>query len=461
MRSLLVRIFLSFWLIIGITTGVAAVGGYYYAERMREAIENFEIGDALLEASAALDAGGRSGLKHWLEEMSRQDGVSIYIVDANERDLLNRPVPHRIRYILRRHTAHMLRGNGRPGRPKDQRENLRPAQPLSQLVLPDGEVLTLVAVPPRHPYRRWLDERRFPWFLALALMVSATVSYLLARAMTRPVQDLRKATDAIADGALQTRVRPGLHKRRDELGMLARDFDRMAARLQHAAEQQTELSRNISHELRSPLARLRVALELARRQAGELPEFARIDAETDRLDQLIGQILSYTRLDGKAGEPAEPVPLADLLRGVVENVNYESTAETGNGVRVTLAVHATPTVLAHSGPLESAIENVLRNAVRHSPPAGIVSLSLDANAEQATITVTDDGSGVDDSEIDKLFQPFFRTRTALQRGDWPGSGLGLAIAARAVHLHGGAIDAANRDNGGLRVTITLPRKRPH
>lgn len=459
MRSLLVRIFLSFWLIIGITTGVAAVGGYYYAERMREAIENFEIGDALLEASAALDAGGRSGLKRWLKERSRKDGVSIYIVDENERDLLDRQVPRRVSYILRRHTAHMPRDNGKPGRLESRRENLRPAQPLSQLVLADGDVLTLVAIPPRHPYRRWLDERRFPWFLALALMVSAAVSYLLARALTQPVQDLRKATVAIADGALHTRVKPGLHRRRDELGMLARDFDRMAGKLQHAAEQQTELSRNISHELRSPLARLRVALELARRQSGELPEFARIDAETDRLDQLIGQILSYTRLDGKAGEPAEPVPLADLLRDVVENVNYESSAETGSGVRVTLAVHATPTVLAHPGALESAIENILRNAVRHSPPAGIVSLSLDADAEQATITATDDGGGVDDSEIGKLFEPFFRTRTALQRGDWPGSGLGLAIAARAVHLHGGAIDAANRDTGGLCVTITLPLKR--
>lgn len=456
MRSLLIRIFLSFWLIIGVSTGVAAVAGYYYAERMREAAENFQIDDALLEASRALDLDGRNGLERWLRQRPRKDPISIYVLDAGEQDLLGRRVPRRVRHLLHKYLspsgpAH--RDGGTPG-------NLRPARPLTQLVAPDGSVFTLVAVPTHHPYRRWLDERLFPLFLLLALLVSGSVSYLLARTLSQPVRYLRDAAVAIAGGALDTRVSPHLKKRRDELGLLARDFDRMASELQKSYRQQTELSRNISHELRSPLARLRVALELARREAGELPELARIDVETERLDQLIGQILRYTRLDANAVETPQHVELRELLREVVENVNYECRDEGIDGISVTFEATVSPTLAVYPEALKSAVENVLRNAVQHSPADSTVDVSLQVHSSRVVVSVVDRGPGVDPEELGELFEPFFRTRSARHSNGRSGSGLGLAIAARAVRLHRGAIRAENRSGGGLGVVIELPLAEP-
>ncbi len=318
MRSLLVRIFLSFWLIIGITIGIAALSGYFYAERLRDAFEAFDYEETMLEASAALEANGREGLVQWLKNVPISRDLTIYVLDQEWRDILGRPLPGRVARQLRRHRRHM------PGHGTDRREprNLRRARPFSQLVSADGEVFTLDVTPTQYPpaLLRGLPARSL--LFVLALIVSGVISYLLARAIASPIRKLRDATVSLADGNLDARVGASMAERRDELGMLARDFDSMADKLARAAAQQTELSQNISHELRSPLARLRVALELAKRQAGDLSEFDRINAEAERLDTLIGQILSYTRMDSSPQiEPVE-IDLADLIREVVENVNY-------------------------------------------------------------------------------------------------------------------------------------------
>ncbi|MEQ8207792.1 MAG: ATP-binding protein [Woeseia sp.] len=451
MRSLLVRIFLSFWLIIGITISIAALAGYYYAERMRDTIENFSDSDTVLEAGDVLAHEGREGLLRWMEGRPQRGGVVLYIVDADGSDLLQRHVPRHIRHMLRREQmpdTDQRSANNTPG-------NVRPARQLPQLVAPDGNILTLIAWPSRSPYKGWLQEQGIPAFLIIALLSSAAVSFLLARTQSLPVQRLRKATRAIADGDLSTRVAGSLNQRRDELGLLANDFDRMAEKLEQAAAQQTELSSNISHELRSPLARLRVALELARRQAGELPEFERIDHETERLDQLIGQILSYARLDAADAERALPESLAELLAEVVENVNYECRADGGNGVQVELHGSATATIPVFRDALMSAVENVLRNAVAHSPAGGTVRVQLNEKDHGFQITVDDQGQGVAEQEIDNLFKPFYRTRDAQQQSR-NGSGLGLAIAARAIELHHGSIRAQNTEDAGLRIVLWLP-----
>jgi two-component system, OmpR family, sensor kinase len=452
MRSLLIRIFLSFWLVIGITIGVAALAGYYYAERMRDTAENFADSDTLLEASDVLSQEGREGLRRWLEDRPAGGGITLLVVDANRRDLLGRRLPRRVRHLFHQQDA---QAHGRvDGRHDSPPQNVRPARPLPQLVAPNGEVFTFLALPSRQSYRRWLDEQAIPLFLVIALLLSAGASYLLARTVSGPVQRLRAATLAIAEGDLSTRVADNLDKRRDELGLLARDFDRMAEKLEQAAAQQTELSSNISHELRSPLARLRVALELARQQAGELPEFARIDQETERLNELIGQILSYARLDAADVERSAPLGLRELLEEVVDNVNYECRADSDKQVRVELQCAAAPVVAVYRGALTSALENVLRNAVAHSPANGVVNVVLEKRDDGVRIAVTDNGPGVPADELDKLFEPFYRTRAA--KATEGGSGLGLAIAARAVELHAGRITASNTADGGLQVLISLP-----
>lgn len=448
MRSLLIRIFLSFWLIIGITIGIAAVAGFYYSERLRAAFENFEHGDTMLEASDALEKNGRDGLVQWLNEFPSTRGFTIYVLDEERRDLLGRPIPISVSRMLNMHRRH-LRAHGAD---RNEPPNLRRARPLSQLVSADGQVYTLIVSPTRQPPGYLGRATNGSILFIVALIVSGIVSYLLARAIANPVRKLRDATVALADGDLGTRVGASMGKRRDELGMLAADFDSMADKLARAAAQQTELSQNISHELRSPLARMRVALELAKRQAGDLSELDRINTEAERLDNLIGQILSYTRMDSNPQIETARFDLADLIREVVDNVNFECKSDGIDGVTVQASVHSSPTILGYADPLISAVENILRNAVRHSPPDGTVNVRLSQEQATAKIEILDQGEGVDDADLSRLFEPFYRTKEAPDTG----TGLGLAIAERAIRLNGGQVSAENRSEGGLRVLIQLP-----
>jgi signal transduction histidine kinase len=448
-RSLLVRIFVSFWLIIGITIGVAAIAGYYYAEQLRNEMEGFEFDDAVLDASAALSSGGREGLTDWLRRAPASRNVTIYIVDGDGRELLGRDLPRYLSRKLHRHEAHIT------PRVRTDPPNLKRARPLSQLVSETGGIYTVLLSRPHRSQGYWEGAPAGSLLLVLALIVSGAVSYLLARAISNPVRELRSATVALAEGNMDSRVSPSVGKRRDELGLLARDFDAMAEKLQHAAAQQTELSRNISHELRSPLARLKVAMELAKRKTGELPEFDRIDGETERLDRLIGQILSYTRMESGSVSELAQVDLADLVQEVVENVNFECRAEGYDGVNVETKLEAAPTVSGFAEALTSAIENIVRNAVRHSPPNEKVSVRVAGENGAAIVEVSDRGTGVPEDEVDHLFEPFFRTRSSTADSSKPGTGLGLAIAARAIKLNGGTVVASNREGGGLSVVISL------
>jgi two-component system sensor histidine kinase CpxA len=450
MRSMLVRIFVSFWLIIGITIGVAALAGFYYAERVRSEMDNFEFDDTILEASAALSSGGHEGLAAWLRQAPASRSATIYVIDAGGRDILGRELPRYLERKLKRHEASM------PRRTHSDPVNLRRARPLSQLVSRDGETYIVLLSRSHRPHGYWEGAPAGSLLLILALIVSGVVSYLLARAISNPVRQLRHATVSLAEGNMNSRVASSVGRRRDELGMLARDFDAMAEKLQHAAAQQTELSRNISHELRSPLARLRVAMELAKRKAGELPEFDRIDDETERLDRLIGQILSYTRMESGSHSKPASIDIGDLVQEVVENVNFECRAEGYEGITVETKLEALPTVTGYADALTSAIENIARNAVRHSPPNQKVTVRV---AEEpggiAIVEVADDGEGVAADELLHLFEPFFRTRSATADTRKRGTGLGLAIAERAVKLNGGSVSARNRESGGLMVTMRL------
>jgi two-component system sensor histidine kinase CpxA len=457
MRSLLIRIFLSFWLIIAITIGTAALAGYWYAERLRDEFESFDLGDTMLEASAALETGGRDALVSWLRDYTHSSTPTVFVLDDSWHDLLGRDLPRFVYRDLERHR----RFEGRPWRDHrhnddDEPANLRRARPHAQLLGPDGTTYTFVVsrVPPRSS--AWSPERARLLLLGLAVIISTIVSFLLARALTRPVTKLRDATVALANGNLDVRVAESVGGRSDELGLLARDFDTKADKLQRSARQQSELSRNISHELRSPLARMRVALELARRQSGELSEFDRIDEEAERLDKLIGQILSYTRLDSSTRAEAETVDLGDLVQEVVENVNFECRSEGINGITVRASIESTPTIDGHRFALSSAVENVLRNAVRHSPAGAEVNVTLRQSADAAVIEILDQGPGVEQEELARLFDAFFRTRRAAEDGRDRGTGLGLAIAQRAVRMHNGDIEATNAAEGGLLVTLTVP-----
>lgn len=452
MRSLSLKIFLSFWLIIVVTFATAGVAGFLYAERMRDAIESFEVGDSMLAASAALDAGGREGLADWVRENPTSSAITLFVLDERGHDILERRVPYMLTRAFRRHREHPRRHefDGRDPR------NLRRSRPHPQLVAADGSVYTFFVAPPRGPRTDWTTaDARWLLFL-IALVVSGIVSWFLATTISGPVRRLRDATVALAGGDLSVRVAESVGKRRDELGTLGRDFDAMAENLQRAATRQTELSRNISHELRSPLARMRVAVELAKQKNGDMPEFERLDDEAQRLDDLIGQILSYTKLDASPDKGRVAIELADLVHEVVENVNYECKAERIDGIFVTAQIDASPVVQGYAEALTSAIENIIRNAVHHSPPATEVKVWLGQEDDLALIDVSDSGPGVDETDLPRLFEPFFRTRASSEARDDRGTGLGLAIAERAIRVNGGSICARNQPDGGLLVRVSLP-----
>lgn len=454
MRSLLARIFLSFWLIIGVTIGCAAIAGFWYAERIRDAFESFSVNDTIVAAGAALESDGRAGLVAWLEQFPESGGVVVFVIDEHGSDLLGRPLPRQIRRLLDRHRRFHR------GRDYEHREprSVRRARPVPQLVGANGDVYSFVAVPARSGPLHWAQPRIGLVVLLISLIVSAAVSYLLAGAITRPVRRLRDATVRIAGGDLGTRVGPGVGGRRDEIGLLARDFDQMADRLGKMAAQQVELARNISHELRSPLARLRVALELARRNSADSAQLNNIEKQAEKLDALIGQILSYSRFDAAPTDDAENFDIATLLRDVVDDVNFEGKTTQSASVIVTPDSPESMSFAGYRAALVSAVENVIRNAVRHSPVASAVEVSLTVAADASiVIAVSDQGDGVEEDELERLFEPFYRTQKAQADAQAEGTGLGLAIARRAVELNGGSIAASNLPTGGLQITMRFPR----
>ena len=323
---------------------------------------------------------------------------------------------------------------------------------------PDGQRLVVVAAVRRPPQLvDLLDPGVLGWRLvALAGFVGA-LCFWLARYLTAPVTKLRGVVRRLAGGDLAARVAPAIAARKDEIGDLARDFDGMAARIEALVGAQRRLVRDVSHELRSPLARLAVALELARRRAGEAAgeQLDRIALESSRLEAMVGQLLTLSGLEA-ADAPAEreAIDVVALVEDIAADAAFETT---GSGVTVKIARGAACTVAGDAAALRSALENVLRNAVRFSDAGAEVEIAVAREGADATVHVRDRGPGVPIEHLGDLFQPFFRVEEARdrQRG---GAGLGLAIAERTVRLHGGTIAARNRDGGGLEVEIRLPAK---
>ncbi len=302
-----------------------------------------------------------------------------------------------------------------------------------------------------------------PRFLAprfLAVMLTAgLLCYLLARYIVSPVLKLRAVTTQFAGGDLSARVGPLLGRRRDELAAMGHDFDAMAERVETLMSAQQLLIRDISHELRSPLTRLNVALELARRRAGAdaAPALDRIAREAESINEMVGQLLALSRVEsGTDGLRSVRLDLADLVRAVAEDAEFEAHGR-GRSVSVTACEPCQTTGAIEL--LRSAVENVVRNAVYYTAEGTEVEVALRCEnvgtKRFATISVRDHGAGVPPEAIDKIFRPFYRVEDARDR-QTGGTGLGLAIAARAVHLHGGTIRAANSPGGGLVVEISLP-----
>ena len=291
--------------------------------------------------------------------------------------------------------------------------------------------------------------------MASSLLVIIFISWLLTRMFTRPIRLLQHTTEQLGQGKLTIRTPQVISGRKDELGDLASSFDIMAERLNGLINSHKQLLRDISHELRSPLARLQVALELARNVSGDKAgdELDRIGKESERLNELIGEVLTLARFEeGSVQAENTVIQLDSMLHDIADDATFEAEAM---GKRVEVSSMEACTIHGDALWLGRALDNVIRNAIRHTPVETSVLISLEVRNDQAEITVRDSGPGVPEENLADLFEPFFRTSEARERHSG-GHGLGLAIAQRAVKLHQGHISAINHQDGGLEVSVTLP-----
>jgi two-component system sensor histidine kinase CpxA len=298
-------------------------------------------------------------------------------------------------------------------------------------------------------------EVLLPRLVAVVVIVGA-FCYWMSRYLTSPLRRLRAAARSLAGGDLGVRVDPVVGSRRDEIGDLARDFDVMAERVQNLVESQKQLLRDVSHELRSPLARLEVGLELARQDRGDAQDehLDRIQLESTRLNQLIGRLMILTRMEGDGGAHADQVVnLGRLVQEVVDDAVFEARTR---GCDVVAEVDEFE-LSGTADLLRSAVENVVRNALRYTAPGTEVEVKLVADGETCALRVRDHGPGVPEEQLEQIFEPFARVGDDRDR-EAGGVGLGLAITERAVRLHGGSVEAANADGGGLEVAMRFARR---
>jgi len=284
------------------------------------------------------------------------------------------------------------------------------------------------------------------------LFVSFLFAALLAWYFSRPLKILKNAFASISEGKFDTRIGTAMSNRDDELTDLGKNFDVMAVRLEHLIKNQQRLLHDVSHELRSPLARLQAAAGLIKLQPERSDEYAeRIQRETTRMDILVGEILTIARLDaGIADTLHDEVNLIEVLTNVVTDANFEA-----NFKRCILEIKGDGIVFIRGNPelLHRAFENVIRNAMRYSPQEEIIEIFVESQDIHHFIKIMDHGPGVDEGKLASIFQPFVRIKSS----ESTGYGLGLTITRRIVEEHGGAIQVANQTTGGLVVTFEFPK----
>jgi two-component system, OmpR family, sensor histidine kinase CpxA len=454
MRSLFLKIFLSFWLALALSLVIAIL--LTVASRPTRQISTVEALQSrfLSEAVDAYQHGGTGALEGYLRKL--RDTHHVHAVLFNENGPL---VSHPIRpwfietFHNERHTADTFWGRLSP-----HFQMLK-----ASMIGSDGHHYTLVTeLPPGQ--NALFGPGGIPGLgMLIAILSSGLVCYFLARYLTAPILRLRTATQRLAAGELSARAGGNGTWAKDEVSQLVRDFDQMAEQIEKLVNAQSRLLKDISHELRSPLARLTVALELARQRTGPEAQAVldRISLESSRMNELIGSLTTIARLESGTGTLRKvPLQLEDVLEEVSRDAAFEAQAR---NCQVETEILDELPVLGDRALLHSAVENVVRNATRYTGEGTSVKIHAEKSqrlgVEEAVIRVTDSGPGVPQDSLEKIFHPFYRIDDARGRSTG-GVGLGLAITDQAVRLHGGSVKASNLPEGGLLVEIRLPLQPP-
>jgi len=445
MRSLFVRVFLTFWLASALMfVSLAAITDLTNA---RPLSHRWLMHSLDLYAKTAIDAyeqGGSERLNEYISEIQGDSQISAVLL-RNGSDLTANPIPPGAVDLLARARA-------------ENRSQFSFNTPWLGVVrqLHGGNVYFFVAqVRPIRMFGNFIDPGKSLFRIALVLLISGTLCGLLARSITKPIRSLQRTAMDIAGGDLTARTSPALAGRNDELTSLAHDFDQMAERVQLLLEQQNLLLRDISHELRSPLARPTVSAELVQR--GDLTAAARMQSDIKTLEKMISDLLTLARIDASDKHSRrEPVHIGRLIQRIVRDASFEGAPEGKTVVQTGVFERY---ISGDTGLLHSCIENVVRNALKHTPARGVVEVRVTdipgVSSPMLAVTTVDEGSGVPEHALEQIFDPFFRiaSQDSHRQG---GAGLGLSISKRIVTLYGGNIAAQNLTGSGFQVQLSLP-----
>ncbi len=397
------------------------------------------------QAARVLKDRGRSGLEYWLEnEAAIPPDTNVYILDEAGKDILGRTVPGLYTDFI----ENTVLGS------HEQQDNFRPVRVAPEMIGPDGEVYAFMPLPAGFTLFGTIATGLT--LIAVALLVIASVAWLIAGRIGRPIGELQQAVRNLAAGDISARVPDSITQRHDELGQLAADFNSMAEHLNHLIKGRERLMRELSHELRSPLTRLQAALALAaaRNKLGE-EEQRRVDNEISQMNKVIGEILRYSALDNAARMQIRLIRLDRLLQQLVEVEEIEARSA---GCEVRLQAQPDLEVAADRDLLNRALENILRNAIRFAPSGSVIDIEANrtnsggaAKAGEICVAIRDRGPGIPADQLERIFEPYVRVGN-----DSSGTGLGLAIVKRVIERHGGRVAAEVCPDGGLKISAWIP-----
>ena len=437
MRSLFWRILASFWLAIALVAGLSILLGHMLNQDAWILSRHPGLNTLAAEWTQTYETQGEEAAQDILEQRKRQYHIDVQVLNETGDPVVRGTFP-------RRAAAFEARQNN------DDRR--LPWRRLTDEITSEktGDTYLFIYRIPHPELDAWHRESLL-WplsALGIALVVLTLFSLLVTFSITRPLSRLRGAVHDLGQTTYQQNSLAKLANRRDEFGVLATDFNRMGARLQSLIGSQRQLLRDVSHELRSPLARLRIALALAERANPEEREklWPRLTRECDRLEALISEILVLARVDADNAS-AEEVDLNALLATLQKDAQLSSPEQT-------VRLQAEPQLNLKGWPtmIERAVDNLLRNAQRFNPSDQPIELQAARQGERIVISVRDHGPGVQTEHLSQLGEPFYRApgQTAA------GHGLGLAIAKRAAERHGGTLTLANHPQGGFVASLELP-----
>lgn len=449
MYSLFWKIFITYWftiLIVELFTAwiTADLSELEIHPILEHQNEEFVASSEL--AVSILKTKGLPGLRAWLNEINTHKAIdNIFVFNQNLQEVNNKLLPEHIKAILDSDIKNYKK--------IDRYNPIKNILTFKTTSLEGDSYLLISTFEHPHPIKYLLAPQR----VAFSIIASGLICFLLASYFTSPLRKLRNSTQMLSLNEFKPISLDNLRNRNDEFGALAIDFENMTTRLSDLLNSQKQLLRDISHELRSPLTRIQVALDLARNKFKPtgIDELNRIEHEIENLDFLIRELLTFVRMDAHNTDSKASVDIVELLKDIVTDLNYEKqTTLTDSTINIQCPSSAFSEGQAQL--LHRALENIIRNASYYSPVDGVIRIECAVVNNTICIQIADNGPGVPENMLERIFDPFVRVSVA-RESDTGGNGIGLAIAKRVIDIHQGKITASNRTNGnGLIVTIELP-----